>query len=123
MKALLNVAWDKSNPSSKKVYIDVLNGKSDPKAFIEVATTQDCEESGVAPLLSPKTRATQALFSHLNAVNDRRKELAEFFTQNRYSSLSPEEFRSRMDRYGFQWLETTGAALARGLPVYRMTYV
>ncbi|CBZ53318.1 conserved hypothetical protein [Neospora caninum Liverpool] len=123
MKAFLNVAWDKTNPSSKKVYLDVLNGRSDPKAFIEVATTQECELSSVAPLLSPKLRTTQALFSHLNATSDRRKELAEFMTQNGYSSLSPEELRSRMDRYGAQWLETTGAVLARGLPFYRMTYV
>ncbi|PHJ25687.1 membrane protein [Cystoisospora suis] len=123
IRAFLNVAWDRNNPSQKKMYVDVLNGKSDPKAFVEVATTEDCEESGIAPLLAPKTRTSQALFSHLNAVNDRRRELANFFTQNGYSSLSAEEFRSRMDRYGFQWLETTGSALARGLPFYRMTYV
>nr|PIM03347.1 putative membrane protein [Toxoplasma gondii COUG] len=123
MKAFLNVAWDKTNPNSKKVYLDVLNGRSDPKAFIEIASTQECELSGVAPLLPPKTRVTQALFSHLSAASDRRKEQAEFFIQSGYSSLSVEELRSRMDRYGAQWLETTGTLLARGLPFYRMTYV
>lgn len=66
----------------------------------EIATTEDCEAAGVAPLLRARGRQARALISHMNAVSARRKELAAFFTKNGFCSLSAEELASRMDRYG-----------------------
>ncbi|XP_026191091.1 uncharacterized protein LOC113146822 [Cyclospora cayetanensis] len=100
MKAFFAILWDSSNPNQPRMQLDVLAGKHGPQAFLEIATTEDCEAAGVAPLLKARGRQARALVSHMNAVNARRKELAAFLTKNSFCSLSAEELASRMDRYG-----------------------
>ncbi|KAL8435278.1 hypothetical protein Efla_002533 [Eimeria flavescens] len=100
MKAFFSLLWDAENPNQPRMQLDVLPGRHGPQAFLEIATTEDCEAAGVAPLLRAHSKQARALISHMNAVNSRRKELAAFLTKNGFCSLSVEELASRMDRYG-----------------------
>ncbi|CDJ68703.1 hypothetical protein, conserved [Eimeria necatrix] len=115
MKAFFTVLWDTENPNQQRMQLEVLAGKRAPQAFLEIATTEDCEAAGVAPLLRARGKQARALISHMNAVSARRKELAAFFTKNGFCSLSAEELASRMDRYG--------ARLGRDLPFYRVSFI
>jgi hypothetical protein len=108
-----------------KVDLRVLTGVSNPQAFFEVSSSPNCQEKGIAPMLTPRESGHSVLISHLDAVSLRRKDLAEFFA--RIANATPrkvdkEQLHQRLDRHGWLALETTGSRIASGLPFYTLTY-
>ncbi|CEM31152.1 unnamed protein product, partial [Vitrella brassicaformis CCMP3155] len=84
--AFFKLLWDKTNPLRDKLKLDILAGHTNPKAFIEVSVSEACQTAGVAPMLTPRSSVTTALISHLSAVAERRREMADYFASRRTHS-------------------------------------
>eukprot|EP00921_Rhytidocystis_pertsovi_P021028 GHVQ01033597.1.p1 GENE.GHVQ01033597.1~~GHVQ01033597.1.p1 ORF type:complete len:153 (-),score=10.31 GHVQ01033597.1:151-609(-) len=123
--SFFNILWDKSNPNREKLLLDIVPGKRDPHAFLEVTTSEECQKAGISPLLKPRTKRNHALISDLSSAGNRRRELATFFTKTASSpgTRDMEQFLSRMDRYGLLWLQTTSARIGKDVPFFRVSYV
>jgi len=122
LKAFYSVMWDKSNPFREKLKLDVLVGSPNPKAFIEVTTSTECEQAGMAPLLKPKIGDTSAVISQMTAVGARRRELAAFLASQK-GAPSADVILKTMNRHGWTWLDTTGSRIAKDLAFYRLSFV
>ncbi|CEM38050.1 unnamed protein product [Vitrella brassicaformis CCMP3155] len=124
--AFFKLLWDKTNPLRDKLKLDILAGHTNPKAFIEVSVSEACQTAGVAPMLTPRSSGGfSALISHLSAVAERRRELADYFASRRTHSgaVGKEELLSAIQHDGLQAVETTANEMAKGLPVYVLTFV
>lgn len=131
LKSFYRLLWqqhqDPSSPlyQAPKLKLQILAGVSNPQAFFEVTSADLCHGQGVAPLLIPRQNGRSVLISHLDAVSLRRAELAAFFA--RIANATPqkvdqEKLHQRLDRHGWQALETTGSRVAAGLPFYTLSY-
>lgn len=131
LKAFYRHLWAQSQDPSSYLYqspklrLSVLVGESNPEAFIEVMTGANCQREGMAAMLVPREDGHAVLVSHLDAVGERREELAEFFA--RISMATPRKvdrgrLRQLLDRHGWLALETTGRRIASGLPFYTFEY-
>lgn len=132
LKAYYNLLWEQnSNPQSPlhaepKLELVVLQGESNPSAFVEVSASEVCQQDGLAPLLTPRAEGRSLLVSHLDAASLRREELAAFFSKVANATprkIDRERFHRRLDRHGWMALETTGRRIASGLPFYSLVYV
>lgn len=126
MRAFYTVLWTPSDPLHSRVHLEQLAGDPSPAAFLEVSTTQACEEAAAAPLLQPRSPSLSFLVSNLDAVTARRAELADFFA-NRLGNNLPihidkETLHKRLDRHGLAALELTGSRVAKDLPFYSLTF-
>ena len=75
--------WDKTNPDSAKLHLEVLVGDHQESAFLEVRSNESCTKARLAPLIQPKEAKVGGLsifVNHLDAVSIRRVDLAKFFT-------------------------------------------
>jgi len=134
LRSFYSLLWQQhQDPSSPifhapKLKLQVLNGESNPQAFLEVVSEGLCHGSGVAPLLTPRDGQRAVLISNLDAVSLHRAELAAFFSSQHVEGPGPkiiitaERLRQRLDRHGWLALETTGSRIANGLPFYTLTY-
>jgi len=126
MRAFWSMLWDGENPSHSRVALEQLAGTPHPAAFLEVSTTQVCEQAGMAPLMQPRTKNLSVLVSNLDAVTARREELAEFFAVKLGAGMpvhiDKEILHKRLDRHGLAALELTGGRVARDLPFYSLTF-
>jgi len=131
LKSFYSLLWKQNQDSRSplfhqdKLRLNVLSGTANPQAFLEIASSEQCQKKGVAPMLTPKTETRSVLVSHLDAVSLRREELANFFA--RIANATPrkvnaQRLHQRLDRHGWLALETTGSRIAAGLPFYSMTY-
>lgn len=123
LKAFYNNLWDSRGGNQDKMLLQVFPGHHNASAFLEVVTSSACDSAEIAPLMQSKAGSTGAYLNHMTAVSQRRRELATFFYENGYTSLSPDQFQTRMDHRGYEGLETTGARVAGDLPFYRIEVV
>jgi len=126
LRAFYTILWSPAAPMHDRVRVEQLSGDPNPAAFLEVSTTQACEEAAAAPLLQPRSPALSFLVSNLDAVTARRAELADFFA-NRLGNNLPihidkETLHKRLDRHGLAALELTGSRVAKDLPIYSLTF-
>ena len=82
LTAFYNLLWDKENPDSLKLKLEILVGEHNESAFLEVRSNEACTKARLAPLLLPKEPKKDGLsifVNHLDAVSIRRIDLAKFF--------------------------------------------
>eukprot|EP00397_Hematodinium_sp_SG-2012_P040464 GEMP01044345.1.p1 GENE.GEMP01044345.1~~GEMP01044345.1.p1 ORF type:complete len:351 (+),score=80.69 GEMP01044345.1:117-1169(+) len=124
VRAFYNLLWTRQAPH---VSLLILQGNSNPSAFLEISTNKKCEAVGMAPIIDPRSLSGRAAFvSHMTAATVRRSEIAEFFA--RIANATPHKMdktslKDRMDRHGYMALDTTGKRIAEGLPFYSVAYV
>jgi len=124
LKSFYSRLW-RDDASAPRLQLRVLQGESNPQAFLEVSSSEVCENNGEAPMLTPKTAHRSLLISHLDAVSHRREELAAFFAKIANTTprkINKEKLHQRLNRHGWLALETTGSRIAAGLPFYTLTY-
>jgi len=132
LKSFYSLLWRQNQDLSagnklhqvQKLKLQVLVGDSNPSAFLEVSGGKLCH-GDVAPMLTPRSGQRSVLISHLDAVSERRQELASFFA--RIANVTPrkidrQKLHQRMERHGWLALETTGSRIAVGLPLYTLSY-
>jgi len=132
LRAFYGLLWNKE-PRARLL---LLQGESNPKAFVEVSTNPQCEKAGMAPIIDPQmlpdgffmgiSAGMDAFISHMNAASARREELATFFA--RVANTTPHKLdkaslKDRMDKHGYMALDTTGKHIAGDLPFFSVTYV
>jgi len=125
IKSFYKLLWDKTNPDSAKLHLEVLVGDHQESAFLEVRSNEACTKARLAPLIQPKEGKKDGLsifVNHLDAVSIRRVDLAKFFTtyvgRHHQEGLEPELLYNRMKHHGYAFLEVTGSFTARNLPFY-----
>jgi hypothetical protein len=109
-----------------KLRLVVLSGMSNPQAFLEVSANQQCEKNGIVPMLVPNDGMRALLISHMDAVTERRGELAKFFSEVAAATphkVAKDRLHQSMNRRGWLALETTGSRVAAGLPFYSLSYL
>eukprot|EP00696_Hemimastix_kukwesjijk_P006625 gnl/Hemi2/1836_TR644_c0_g1_i1.p1 gnl/Hemi2/1836_TR644_c0_g1~~gnl/Hemi2/1836_TR644_c0_g1_i1.p1 ORF type:complete len:412 (+),score=121.59 gnl/Hemi2/1836_TR644_c0_g1_i1:84-1319(+) len=106
-----------------KLRLDVLYGKSNEVAVVNVGTGSQCFACGLAPMVSPKTNEQSMIINHADAVQAYREDLATFISrQCKTSSIVVQTFKHRMNvRAGLQFLSTVQRT-AMGLPFYTVTF-
>lgn len=123
LRAFYSLLWDQV----PHVTLLVMQGRSNPGAFVEIHTNAQCENDGMAPMIDPQSLHGHAAFvSHMASASVRRLELADFFA--RVANATPHKMdkislKDRMDRHGYMALDATGKRIARGLPFYSVTYL
>jgi len=126
LRAFYTILWNPANEMHNRVHLVELAGEPNPAAFLEVSTTQACEDAAAAPLLQPRSPALSFLVSNLDAVTARRAELANFFANHLGNNLpihiDKETLHKRLDRHGLAALELTGSRVAKDLPFYSLTF-
>lgn len=131
LRSFYTLLWQQNQDPNSPLYhapklrLHVLSGTSNPQAFLEVTSSELCRGHGVAPMLTPRQGGRAVLVSHLDAVSERRAELAAFFA--RVANATPRKLdakmlHQRLDRHGWLALETTGSRIASGLPFFTLTY-
>ncbi|CAD8205919.1 unnamed protein product [Paramecium octaurelia] len=148
IRSYFTILWNKSNPLHHRLILEVMAGRHEERAFLEVRINEACIRQNMAPLLRPKRRITlasvpqgdtsttfheggtteifQAYINHIDAASIRRKELSKFFAEN--SNLNGVHFEidvmhHRLNKKGLMYLEITGQKVARYLPFYTVTIV
>jgi len=131
LKSFYSLLWKQNQDARSPIFhqnklrLNVLSGTTNPQAFLEISSSEQCQKKGVAPMLTPRTETRSLLVSHLDAVSLRREELANFFARMANATprkVNAQRLHQRLDRHGWLALETTGSRIAAGLPFYSMTY-
>jgi hypothetical protein len=137
LKAFYTNLWrqeqDPHSPlhGSHKLKLEVLprlepTDANQAQAFLEVMSSEACQKSGMAPMMVPRdANGRSVLISHLDAVSQRREELASFLARIANATprkLDKERLHERLDRHGWLALETTGSRIAADLPFYTLSY-
>lgn len=58
LKAFYTILWNKSSPTHHKLMLEVMAGRHEERAFLEVRTNEACVRAHAAPLIVPKRRIT-----------------------------------------------------------------
>lgn len=78
LKSFYNNMWN--NPDmKKKIKLDILVGKHDEKAFLEIKSNAVCTKDDIAPLMKQRKKKVSVFMNHIDAVQIRRAQLAYFF--------------------------------------------
>jgi hypothetical protein len=121
--------WNKEDPLSQKLELDILSGDHTESAFVEVRSEhvknylnfQACQSQLLAPLLKTKDKTTSVFINHLDASSLRRNDLAKFFSDNVNHHMDPvdkDKMYNRLNHHGYITLDITGSYIAKGLPFY-----
>lgn len=126
VRAFYKQLWNKQDPNSSKLKLEILMGEHSESAFLEVRSNEACTKARLAPLISPKEVKKDGLsifINHLDAVSVLRVELAKFFANyigHHQQGLEPDILYNRMKHHGLAFLEVTGSFVAKSLPFYSM---
>ncbi|CAG9327741.1 unnamed protein product [Blepharisma stoltei] len=129
IKAFYKILWDEANILRNYLFLDVLSGSHNEVGFLEIRTNQECLSDEVAPLITPKEPGKHGLslfVNHLDAVNIKRRRLAEFFAEKiakNKDGITIEKMHSRMNHHGLFFLDITGSYIAKELPFYTAFFV
>jgi len=122
IKAFYKILWDKENPLSELLYLEVLEGSHKETAFLEITTNKECLNEQVAPLVLPKDEDLSVFVNHLEAVLIRRSQTADFFSQN-LEGVSFNRMLKRLNHHGVLFLDVTGSYISKELPFYTAAFV
>lgn len=123
LTAIYSILWDNTNYLSKLVQVDVLSGDHQEIGYVEIRNSEECLYEGVSPLFP---RAKSLYLNYVDAVNVRRRKLAEFFAvkiaRNR-DGITTDKLYKRMNHHGLLFLDTTGSYIAKQLPFYTALFL
>ncbi|CAG9333175.1 unnamed protein product [Blepharisma stoltei] len=130
IRSFYQTLWDTESPLYELLYLDILEGSHAETAFLEIKTNEQCLLDQVAPLVAPmesEDDTMSVLINHLDSVNIRRGQTAEFFVnkvaQNTTSKLTVKTMYSRLKHHGMLFLDVTGEHIAKDLPFYTASFV
>lgn len=58
MRSFFTILWNKRSPTHHKLILEVMAGRHEERAFLEVRTNEACVRQHAAPLITPKRRIT-----------------------------------------------------------------
>lgn len=128
IRAFFKTIWDKAQvpPIQKKLRFVVLEGQNLEKAFVKIQTTADCANTGIAPLIAPKTSDSSMYVVHPQAVAVMRQELSNFFA-DQDPKVDSARFMDNMNELGNRHLEKDMEYLARSaekkIPVWNVNII
>lgn len=77
-KSFYNNLWN--NPKLQKmINLEILVGRHNEKAFLEIKSNAICTKDDIAPLMKQRTKKVSVFMNHIDAVQIRRAQLAYFF--------------------------------------------
>ncbi|OMJ70354.1 hypothetical protein SteCoe_31686 [Stentor coeruleus] len=142
IKAFYTVLWDDENPLREILYLDILQGTHTETGFLEVKINQECLLEEVAPLIAPKDTEDSVmslLVNHIDAVEIRRKQIAQFFAAVEIrrkqiaqffaekidydNGVTTDKLKNRLHHHGLLFLDVTGSYISKDLAFYTANFV
>merc|ERR1711871_247089 len=125
--AFYKVLWNADSAQKSDLKLEVLKGeRSKERGFVDIATTKDCVEEGLTPMMNPRVGANPEdgfYLLSLQGVGVYRNQLARFFAGKSHNMIDASTMKSRLNHHGRSHLEMTAKYLAKGLPFYTVYIV
>merc|ERR1712072_1514704 len=125
--AFYKVLWNADSAQKSDLKLEVLKGeRSKERGFVDIATTKDCVEEGLTPMMNPRVGANPEdgfYLLSLQGVGVYRNQLARFFAGKSHNMIDASTMKSRLNHHGRSHLEMTSKYLAKGLPFYTVYIV
>lgn len=103
IRAFYTVWWDKTTIDksgyaySRRIKVDVLQGKPKEKAWINFQANAHCEDENMAPAFAPKRKV---FANHPRAVSVLRRKISSFLAERFSTGMSADQFLAAVDRMG-----------------------
>ena len=78
--SFFKLLWNKQNPLSSKLELEILTGDHKEVGFIEVRSEEACQKQQLAPLIPTKNKFISVFINNLDAVSIRRAQISKFFS-------------------------------------------
>jgi len=125
--AFFKVLWNADSAQKNDLKLEVLKGeRGKERAFVDIATTKDCVEEGLTPMMTPKVGANPEdgfFLLSLQGVGVYRNQLARFFAGKSHNMIDASTMKSRLNHHGRSYLEMSAKYMAKGLPFYTVYIV
>lgn len=104
-----------------KLNLETLMGPHNETAFLEIKSNAVCTKDDLSPLFISKKKDSSVFYNHVDAVQIRRAQLANFFANvvNMHQDpIDTDKLFSKINQEGLNFLEITGSYLGKELPFY-----
>lgn len=121
LRSFYGALWNEYHPLHSSLRLDVIGGVRAERAVVHVHANHWCSnEQGLAPAVSPKTRAGSAFFYSPDAVAQRRTTVSAYMGRAASPTVDPKEYGERLRTLGEGQAKLTEKALAGMLRSYSM---
>ena len=128
IQSYYELLWDKENSVNQYITLEILPGKHNETAWLEIKSIQECFTLEVAPVIVPREGDKTQLscfVHHFDGVAIKRNSISLFFAEviaKEQDGITTDKFYNRMNHHGNLFLDTTGSLIAGNLPFYTANF-